>query len=152
MNTGVFVCIRLCGTGEPGVQKAVPVRPESFQPGIPLSKLRLRMPRRSILPLLVALAVLAAGCGGGGATGKVAEKVIHDDWLGAQLDSGVHWSGHPELDGSKLGSVSCAPRPDSHRRLACTVHAILKNGRSLTLRVRVTFNSTGALDEWTFAD
>jgi hypothetical protein len=103
----------------------------------------LRFVRKLLAAPLLALLV-AAGCGGLGATGKAAEKTIKADW-----EFNSTFPSRPDLKDSKVDAVHCQQKP-VHERVRCTVVVTLKNGGRRDVAVIATFNGE-ALSAWDFA-
>jgi hypothetical protein len=103
----------------------------------------LRSVRTTLAAILLA-ALVVAGCGGLGASGKSAEKTIKADWTFNST-----FPGRPALKGSTVDAVHCQAKPvDS--RVSCTVSVTLKAGGSRSVPVIATFDGE-TLSAWDFA-
>jgi hypothetical protein len=104
-----------------------------------------RTPQAKLLAApFLALLVVAAGCGGLGASGKAAEKTIKADWTFNST-----FPGRPALKGSKVDNVHCQAKP-RNRKVRCTVSVTLKHGGHRNVPVIATFSGE-TLSAWDFA-
>ncbi len=103
----------------------------------------MRSVRTTFAAVVLALLV-AAGCGGLGASGKSAEKTIKADWTFNST-----FPGRPALKDSTVDAVHCQAKPVD-QRVRCTVSVTLKRGGTRAVPVIATFDGE-TLSAWDFA-
>jgi hypothetical protein len=99
---------------------------------------------RTTLAAALLAALVVAGCGGLGASGKAAEKTIRADWTFNST-----FPGRPALKGSTVDAVHCQKTPVKSQ-VHCTVAVTLKHGGTRSVPVIATFDGE-TLSAWDFA-
>jgi hypothetical protein len=99
---------------------------------------------RTTLAAILLAALVVAGCGGLGASGKAAEKTIKADWTFNST-----FPGRPALKNSTVDAVHCQAKP-VNQRVRCTVAVTLEHGGTRSVPVVATFDGQ-TLSAWDFA-